>query len=123
MAISPDGHCHCHCMRGKVAQGLSRLRGGDTAGQECRLPRHWPIRTPTYIQLHGSSQSCIVLQFMQLRNAPPHAAQHTLASCVLLPPPSPHPSFLPPEQQSLPASLPSGCLHPSHVHFTLTGTQ
>lgn len=30
MAISPDGHCHCHCMRGKVAQGLSRLRGGGT---------------------------------------------------------------------------------------------
>lgn len=72
--------------------------------------------SPTYVHVHACSRPCTVLQFMQPRTA--RRTTHPRLFCPL----PPTLSFPPKREKSqrestLPASLPSVHLHPSHVHF------
>lgn len=115
MAIT-GGHCHCHCMRGKVVQG-PRARGeGDTAGQECRASQAVAhAYTLTYIHPRTCVQSVLHgLALYATTHRTPHAAQHTLASFVLSP--SHHPLLLSRDEPHSPLA----CRPVIYIHLMYT---
>lgn len=107
-------------------QGCPRATGqGEYAVRSAGPPRQWSTRALTHIPPRTCVQSVLHrLAVHATKHRTPHAAQHTLTSFV---PPSPFPlpptpSFPPSREieggrEKSPASLPSGHLHPSHVHF------